>query len=495
MLKKTTVEGEQGGGSTQATHHDFAPQRTAPFLVEFHCRKPFFVFPYGSGNGFRLRETANGAGNVPSRSELKRMKHKVFAFLFAFSLVSFTLFSWKGRAQTLPPLEVAASTAYSEPTPEGIEITETGAAHWSDPKQSLVFYGWAGKPGKYTFGLRVRLPKREHSRIQFRAEGKNTVFEIEGNETWQDLPAAEVFLRETGYHAFFLTGLKKTGGTFGEIALLRIGGEQIGSLHFNREVRRNAASVHLGYPTPPEAHLTAFYNEVTVKTDPIWSYYMACGFARGYFGIQVNSPTERRIIFSVWDSGQEPDDPAKVRPEDRIQLLDRGAGVFTDRFGSEGTGGHSHLVYPWKTGATYRFCVTAQPDGTHTIYAGYFYFPEKKRWELIAKFRAPQDGGFLRGLYSFNENFGGANGQKLRLAEFGNEWIRGEDGTWNERTEARFTHDPTGKIQRKDYNAGTVKGRFFLENGGFRCYEKRKYGDKISRPAGRERPPRDFVFK
>lgn len=30
-------------------------------------------------------------------------------------------------------------------------------------------------------------------------------------------------------------------------------------------------------------------------------YYMACGWHRGYLGMQVNSPTERRIIFSVRD--------------------------------------------------------------------------------------------------------------------------------------------------------------------------------------------------
>ena len=42
------------------------------------------------------------------------------------------------------------------------------------------------------------------------------------------------------------------------------------------------------------------------------TYYMACGWHRGYFGMQVNSPTERRIIFSVWDSGGEAVDRSKV---------------------------------------------------------------------------------------------------------------------------------------------------------------------------------------
>ena len=45
---------------------------------------------------------------------------------------------------------------------------------------------------------------------------------------------------------------------------------------------------------------------------PLWTYFEACGWHRGYFGMQVNSPTERRIIFSVWDSGREAVDRGKV---------------------------------------------------------------------------------------------------------------------------------------------------------------------------------------
>ena len=80
-------------------------------------------------------------------------------------------------------------------------------------------------------------------------------------------------------------------------------GPAIADAHFNLDPRRNAASVHLTYSTPKDAPIELFYNEVTAVADPVATYYMACGFARGYFGMQVNSATERRIIFSVWDSG------------------------------------------------------------------------------------------------------------------------------------------------------------------------------------------------
>jgi hypothetical protein len=225
-----------------------------------------------------------------------------------------------------------------------------------------------------------------------------------------------------------------------------------------------------------------------VKKDPIWSYYEACGFSRGYFGIQVNSPTERRIIFSVWDSGNEAADRNKVEAENRVQLLAKGKDVVAESFGNEGTGGHSHLVYPWKTGDTYRFLVSAQPDGATTIYTAWFYFPENQAWGMIARFRAPKDGKYLRGLYSFNEDFSGANGQEQRLAEFGNQWIKTTDGRWMELTKARFTHTARGIYKdRIDRAAGTVGDRFYLTNGGFKA-ESMEYGDQVSRAASGKAP-------
>ena len=172
-----------------------------------------------------------------------------------------------------------------------------------------------------------------------------------------------------------------------------------------------------------------------------------------------------------------------------MNLLAKGEGVFAGSFGNEGTGGHSHLVYNWKTGHTYRFLVSAQLDGTATIYTGYFYFPEHHKWGLIARFRAPNDGDYMHGLYSFDEDFNSANGQRKRLAEFGNQWIRTPDGTWTELTRAVFTH--TGKDFRTDYDAGAVGNRFYLTGGGY-VDGKVKYRDMVQRPGG-GKPPADIT--
>ena len=213
------------------------------------------------------------------------------------------------------------------------------------------------------------------------------------------------------------------------------------------------------------------------------TFYMACGWHRGYFGMQVNSPTERRIIFSVWDSGGEAVDRNKVSDENRVKLMGKGDGVYSGDFGNEGTGGHSHLKYPWKTGEVQRFMVTAQPTNeTFTIFSGYYFHPDSRKWMLISSWKAPKEGGSLRGLLSFSENFWGSTGHLRRKALYGNQWIRTDAGEWIELTTASFSHDPTGRSDRLDRFMGVENGQFFLSHGGF-VEGFTKFGEKFSRPA------------
>ncbi len=258
-------------------------------------------------------------------------------------------------------------------------------------------------------------------------------------------------------------GLKDAGLLRG----LTLIGDAATSARASNVERRNAASVHLNYPLVRGEEVEWFYGEVRAITDPLYSYYEVLGFHRGYFGIQVNSPAERRIIFSVWDAGGEKNDRGKVADENRVKLLAKGDGVVAGDFGNEGTGGHSHLVYPWKTGENYKLLLGARIDADATIYSAYFFFPERSDWGLIASFRAPRDAKHPHGLYAFNENFGGSNGDARRVCEFSNAWVRHPDGTWRELLEAKFTHDGHGKEQRRDYAAWAKGPGFILSNGGF----------------------------
>jgi hypothetical protein len=247
------------------------------------------------------------------------------------------------------------------------------------------------------------------------------------------------------------------------------------------------------YPVSDGTTVEAFYCEATAETDPLWTFYMACGWHRGYFGMQINSPIERRIIFSVWDSGNEGVDRKKVAEGDRVTLLAKGDGVYSGDFGNEGTGGHSHLKYFWKTGEKQRFFITAKPvDATHTVYSGFYFHPDSHRWMLISSWRAPKDGGYLRGLHSFSENFGGDNGHLRRKVLYGNQWIRSTDGKWSELTAAKFSHDATGKADRLDRFMGVENGQFFLSHGGF-VEGSSHYGEPFTRPT-LGKAPSDIVL-
>ena len=67
-------------------------------------------------------------------------------------------------------------------------------------------------------------------------------------------------------------------------------------------------------------------------SDLLGSYFMANGFAEGYFGIQVNSQTERIILLSLW-SPLKTDDPTSIPEDQKIKLLKKGDDVISNDFG------------------------------------------------------------------------------------------------------------------------------------------------------------------
>ena len=392
-------------------------------------------------------------------------------------------------------LTVPAFTAYTLPDAEGARISERrGLRGWTNPDLTVNWYGQFARTGLVTARLVLRLPADAESKLELTVDGTTRATTVHG--AGADMPVSAEFgalvVGHTGYQRFSLRSLNERGRPFGDLESLRLDGPAMEGAHFNLEERRNAASVHLMYPVAKGAPILAFYCEVTGVEDPTSTFYMACGWHRGYFGMQVNSPTERRIIFSVWDSGKEGVDRNKVADENRVKLVAKSEGVVSGDFGNEGTGGHSHLVYPWKTGETQRFLVTAQPTNeTFTIFAGYYFHPEKHAWTLISSWRAPKEGGGLKRPHSFSENFWGSNGHLVRKALYGNQWILRAGGAWEELTTASFSHDPTGKAARLDRFMGVENGRFFLSHGGF-VEGFTKYEEKFTRPATGQ-PPADLA--
>jgi hypothetical protein len=392
-------------------------------------------------------------------------------------------------------LRVPAYTAYLEPDPAGAQVSQkSGITGWNGEGEKVLWFGRFTNAGPVDCSVELRLPAQAQSRLRLTVGGTSREATVQGQGSGLAFARFGSYrVLEPGYERFCLESLNAPGQAAGDIQALVLGEAATAGAHFNLLPRRNAASVHLMYPMQGYSNVEAFYCEVTAEADPLWTFYMACGWHRGYFGMQINGPTERRIIFSVWDSGHEPVDRAKVEAENRVMLVAKGEGVDAGDFGNEGTGGHSHIVYPWKTREKQRFFVTAKPtDLTHTIYSGYYFHPERRKWVLISSWKAPGDGGYLRGLHSFSEDFGDANGQLRRKALFGNQWVRAAEARWLELTQASFSHDPTGRADRLDRFMGVEQGQFFLSHGGF-ISGCTKLGEKFVRPAVGQ-PPADIVL-
>src|SRR3954469_17548248 len=100
---------------------------------------------------------------------------------------------------------------------------------------------------------------------------------------------------------------------------------------------RAARSVHLRWPAPKS---DIFMNELTVEQSTRGSYFMACGFANGYFGMQELVDGSKIVLFSVWDPGNPQDLRARqdsVPEGERVAVLHANADVKVERFGGEGT--------------------------------------------------------------------------------------------------------------------------------------------------------------
>lgn len=391
-------------------------------------------------------------------------------------------------------LKIPAATAYLQPDGDGARVSDRGISRWVDAKTSITWYGNFKQAGEVSVQLEADLPKGKTTKFRMIVKhldasdktDQSRDVTVDGNgPTTIDFEKFNV--AKPGYLSFSLQSLEDVPQE-ARIHALLLDGEASQGAHFNLKPRRNAASVHLSYPVDRDTKVSAFYCEMTATEDPIWSYYMACGWHRGYFGMQVNSPTERRIIFSVWDSGNEGIDRNKVADENRVTLVNKGEDVYSGDFGNEGTGGHSHLKFQWKTGEKQRFLVTAEPvSETQTVYSGYYFRPDQNKWMLISSWKAPKEGGYMKGLYSFSENFVGRNGNVLRKALYGNQWIRRADGTWQEITTAKFSHDVTGKADRLDRFMGLEGEQFYLAHGSF-TEGFTEYGTPFNRPASKDSP-------
>ena len=394
----------------------------------------------------------------------------------------------------LSTVAVAFTTAHNHPLPaETIQLPLGGNTwvHGSTDNERLLnnngVVNWNNKEVYFTTWVRINTPGTMQLKLKGKAaQSCKLAITIAGTRKTVDVAqpdfqwvsAGEWTVKDTGYIAIRLSGVEKTGDKFADISDYEISGTAINTATAyvkNNEGNffywgRRGPSVHLNYQMPDNVDVEWFYNEITVpvKQDVIGSYYMANGFGEGYFGMQANSATERRVLFSVW-SPFTTDNPKSIPEDMKIVMLKKGEAVHTGEFGNEGSGGQSYLVFPWKAGLTYGFLLRGVPDGNNsTTYTAYFHDPEQGKWLLIASFKRPKTDKHLTRLHSFLENFNPDQGEQERRVLFGNQWIRDVKGNWIALKTAGFTYDNTAaKGYRKDYAGGVEGNTFYLKNCGF----------------------------
>jgi hypothetical protein len=225
------------------------------------------------------------------------------------------------------------------------------------------------------------------------------------------------------------------------------------------EEPRAARSVHFGWKAP-EASL--FHLEMTVLESTSGSYFMACGWSTGYFGVQELAGGRKVAIFSVWDTAKG-DDPGAVPAERRVEVLESHPEGKIARFGGEGTGARCLLPFAWELGKPNRFLVKAAPADGKTTYSA--WIAGGAGWTKLAVYRAPNGGIPLKGLYSFVEDFrrDGRSLKEARRAAYADGWARSAAGAWTPLLHGRLTADATPV---KNFDGRLAGVRFELATGG-----------------------------
>ena len=350
-------------------------------------------------------------------------------------------------------------------------ISQQGIASWQDSKTVWDVFVCVTQPGRFLVSLdgNASLP----SVLSVSINSQNKQVDI-SPEVFSDQKVG-LFDFETGYNKISIQGISGQVN-YPNLKEIRLHTQQPITSYFVRDNTdnrfywgRRGPSVHLSFTPPDQTDIAYYYTELTVPSgaDIVGSYFMANGFAQGYFGIQVNSPVERRVLFSVW-SPYQTDDPNQIPEQYRIKLLAKGPEVYTGMFGNEDSGGQSYLVFPWKSGVKYSFLSSAHPDGQgHTVFTAYFR-ESNGPWQLIASFLRPMTDTWYTNPHAFLENFEDHQGYLSREVNYNTPWVFTTEQRWIPLTQAKFTTDDIGRRQyRLDFLGGIRDNRFFLKNGGF----------------------------
>lgn len=416
------------------------------------------------------------------------------------------------QVNVLNNFSVNAGHGYSESEPyvaaSGISMNENGRlTNWNNSQRNAVWFLYQ-LPG--TYQLNFNLFGTNNKTYDFELnitpayEGLNFEevthpFSYTGKGKTEDIYLFDVTINRTGYYRYELRPKSSSMSNL-TIYTLNFGGI--------REAGKPALDTHATkYLSSPSVHLSFSSTQTTTKVydwiyeeilvpegfDPVASYYMSLGFFAGYMGIQTNSTSERRVLFSVWDIADRdvwPDAPSEAL----VSLVDKAPYTQANSFGNEGTGGQSYVgtgdFTTWKTGKPVKFLMNSRRDGglvvdknipgiankgdsiRHSIISAWYDAGEG--WRYIASWRTPIKPGnktMFDGFYSFLENYGRSNGQMARKAYYYNPYGKEQaSGKWIHLNKASYSNTDGSVGQRIDFEQGVAAEdptKFYMLSGGY----------------------------
>lgn len=210
-----------------------------------------------------------------------------------------------------------------------------------------------------------------------------------------------------------------------------------------------AGFVH--FPIADSVRAIGFYSEFTIEpnADKRDGSYLVAGFSRGAISFYKKGVI-RCIKMVLRDTGL-----IQGGNDVRAVLTGKGENITVDS--------QYHQVYnwkyAWKTGVAYKVMISALPDSASrtTIYAGYVFLPESRKWKLIASAKVSLDGGFLRGLFVSKENGDARDVRSIvDTVAFAGNWLQRSNGSWLELSNRRPIVDLAQNI---DSTAQVLKDR------------------------------------
>ncbi|MCH5718029.1 DUF5077 domain-containing protein [Niabella hibiscisoli] len=285
-------------------------------------------------------------------------KTKFTLLLAAFLIASFTRIMADDRILiNVPTGGNSYITAGSKPGAKINHYSPYGITSWIHLSTVISTYVKIKNTGTLNVGIRAKGPQT--NTIRLTVNGQSFSKSIPAATAYTDHYFGTVNITDTGYIKIDIQGTTRAGSIVADVMDIMIGGDAtaVAPVYAAEPSTtpgagfywvRRGSSLNLSF-AKPSGNYQWMYHELMVPAgnDPIGTYYMSNGFSGGYMGIQVNSETERRVLFSVWN-------PSDMSNGGTV-VVKTGDNVAGGSFSGEGEGTNTIFPFQWITGNKYGF--------------------------------------------------------------------------------------------------------------------------------------------